>query len=690
MTTQFYFRKCFSKSFQSFLQMKSLKFFSFLLLFVGAFNVHGQTITGLKVNPSTICAGGEATLTFTLTNGVGSSQHFTTASKYILYYSSGGAYIKIDQFGYSTAPVGDGSSMVQTRTLRVPASFVSGTNYRVSMGSINPNIDGSTGANASAKITINGIPKISYSKVFASSCGGGTDGSISVTASGGQAPYTYTWTGYPVASSYSANTPAIDNLALGDYTIVVKDANQCSAKVPGITIKEAPVVTVGYSTTTPTCAGNDGALNVYRVGGVYDGITPIQYKIDGPVSFPYQNNGSFTGLVAGDYTVTAKDSKGCIGTALVNLPANTSPAPSVGISKKTNPGCSFNDGTISAFRISGVANQTSPVQFKVEGPTNVPYQSSGDFSNLSAGNYTVTVKDSRGCTGSLPVVLTQSEPLSFTPNGYNTNVSACGGGNDGSTTVTVTGGVQPYHFMLNGVEKEVRSYGTYTIGGLQPNVSYSVSVADSKGCTISKNVMVMQELAPTAIIAYKGRPTCMGGNDGFISVGHTGGVPGYSYSNDGGMTYQGSYVFYNLAPSTYDIIVKDSKGCMSAPVAVPIADGSGICVAERQGNMANTNNESRIGTKNSGVVNHSEPLLNSSLAIQTYPNPFASDFTLNVNGNTQDKVSIVVTDITGRRIYQAHGNANTQYKLGRELAQGIYILQVMQGNEIQTIKIVKE
>lgn len=690
MTKQIYLRECITKPFQRFFKISLLNVVAFLILCAAAYHAQGQTITALTVNPSTICAGGQATLKFTLTNGVGSSQHFTIGTKYVLYYSSGGAYSKIDEFSYSTAPVGDGGTLVMTRTLNVPKSFAAGTNYRVSIGSKNPNIDGSTGANASSKITINAIPKISYKKVFASSCGGGTDGSISVTASGGQAPYTYTWTGYPIPNSYSANTPDIDNLALGDYTIVVKDANQCSAKVPGITIKQAPDVKVGYSRTTPTCAGNDGALNVYRVGGVYDGITAIQYKIDGPVSFPYQNSGSFTGLVPGDYTVTAKDSKGCTGTALVNLPVNTTPAPSVGIAKKTNPGCSFNDGTISSFRIGGTGDATSPILFKLDGPTSIPYQSGGEFAGLTAGNYTVTVKDSRGCTGSLPVVLTPSEPLSFTPNGYNTNVSACGGGSDGSTTVTVTGGVEPYHFILDGVEKEVRSYGTYTITGLQPNVSYSVSVMDSKGCTISKNVTLVQEPAPTAIIAYKGNPTCMGGNDGFISIGHTGGVPGYSYSIDGGMTYQGSYVFYNLAPATYTVIVKDSKGCLSSSIVVPVADGIGTCMAERQGNLTNPKNETRIGTDNSGVVNHTKSLQNSTLTIQTYPNPFTSAFSLNVEGNSKDKVSIVITDITGRRIYQAHGNANTQYKLGRDLTQGIYILQVTQGNDVQTIKIVKE
>ena len=82
--------------------------------------------------------------------------------------------------------------------------------------------------------------------------------------------------------------------------------------------------------------------------------------------------------------------------------------------------------------------------------------------------------------------------------------------------------------------------------------------------------------------------------------------------------------------------------------------------------------------------------IGSSLNIQAYPNPFASNFTLNVRGNNKEKVAIVVTDVFGRKLSEVKGSANQQYIIGNNLGRGIYIVKVLQGDKVQTIKIVKE
>ncbi len=601
MTTQLYPQKGIIQARRILFAQKLsvVKFLFVSLAFLIASKSYSQTITAVSGNKASYCKGSTGTIYFTVKNGIGSANHFTSSTNYIVYISNGGGFTPLYNFTSTTVPVGDGGTAQIIKSVTVPINATTGNAYRISVGSVGPNFDGSTGANASGDFSINANPTATYTKVFASPCNGGTDGSITVTPSGGKSPYLYSWTG---VNGFKADTPAISGLALGDYTVIIKDNNQCADTILGITIKQA---------------------------------TPVQ----------------------------------------------------AGIDQKTNPGCSFNDGTIVAFRIGGVYDGITPIQFKIDGNS---YQASGIFNGLSAGNHTVTVKDSKGCTGSTNVTLTQAAPMSFTPNGYNTNVSACGGGSDGSITVTVSGGVPPYHYMLDGVDKEVSSLLTYTIRGLQPNNSYNVSVTDSKGCSISKNVMLMQEPAPTAIVNYKGTPICMGGNQGFLTIGQTGGIPGFNYSDDGGTTFQGSYRFLNLSAGIYSIVVRDSKGCTSAPVAVTIADGTGSCMSGgRIGNVTNIGAEDRGSTKN-GSSNLSKIMLNSSLIINTYPNPFASGFTLDVNGNNQDKILITVTDVLGRRMYQEEGNANQQYKLGSNFKNGLYIVQVTQGSNIQTIKIVKE
>ena len=776
MTTQLYIQKIKVKSLKFIVSRKFLTIRLLAVLFISLLSaqINAQTIGTVTVTGAPLCAGSTLSISFPVTNGVGSTHYFKTNSTFIVYLSNnaGVDFSQIAVFPSAEIPPAiDGASSTITHKFTIPKVSLSGIQYKISVGSVSPSFNGSAGVNASSAFSINASPNVIYTKVFASSCNGGTDGSINVTASAGTSPYTYSWTG---PGSFAASTPNISGLSLGDYNVVVTDNNQCSASISGITIKQAPAVQVGVTKNIPTCAGNDGSLSAFRIGGVDDGINPIQYKLDGTTTVAYQNSGLFTGLTAGDYIVTAKDSKGCTGTALINLPSDprpaptvgilqkilpscgqtngsisalriggvadsihpiqykldgdasrpyqnsnvfsgldagnyfvtvkdsrgctgisainlaedTRPAPTIGVIQKTNPGCAFNDGTIDAFRIGGVADGITPIEFKLDGAATIPYQSSSMFSGLSAGSYIITVKDSRGCTGSSNITLSQPSPLSFTPNGYNTNVSACGGGSDGSTTVTVSGGVAPYHFVLDGVEKTVGSLLTYTISGLQPNISYNVTVTDSKGCSISKNVTLTQESTPTAEVNYTGNVTCIGGSDGFITSWQTGGVPGYSYSNDGGMTYQGSYRFLNLSAGNYSVVVKDSKGCISTPIAVTIADGTGSCTTgERIGNTTNNGTED-LGSNESGNLTKSS--LNSSLTIQAFPNPSSSEFTLNVQGNNTDKVLITITDLLGRRMYQQQGMANQQYKLGSNLRNGIYIVQVLQGDNLQTIKIVKE
>ncbi|HUZ60744.1 MAG TPA: T9SS type A sorting domain-containing protein [Hanamia sp.] len=667
-----------------------------LLISLVSLNSNAQTITNVAISPTVFCPGSKVSISFTVTNGSGISNYFTSSTQYTIYLTNAlgtnfGALFT-SRSPSAPPPAADGGTAVMTfSNLTAPtASAIPASNaYRISISSDAPSIPVNSGTNVSAPFTVNAIPTISYSKVFAS-CQG-NNGSINVTASGGASPYTYTWTGYPTASSYSGSTPAITNLPVGDYTIVVKDNNACTATVLGIAIRQAPPVSVGISENIPTCAGNDGSISAFRIGGVYDGINAIQYNINGGT---YQTSGIFNGLTAGNYTVTAKDSKGCIGSVSVNLPADTRPAPSVGY-QITEPGCADNDGTITAYRVGGVYDGIHPIQLNIDGGAYQTVDATSPlslFSGLSAGTHTVTVKDSRGCTGSVAVTLTQAAPLIFTSNGYNINVSACGGGSDGAIVATVSGGVTAYTYTLSGggVQQGVSSLQTFGFTGLLPNTAYTVTVTDSKGCSISKSVTLIQEPAPTAIASYLGNATCMGGNQGFITVGHTGGVPGYNYSDNDGTTWQSSYRFLNLFAGKYNIMVKDSKGCTSAQVPVTIADGTGSCTSGgRIGNITNSKSED-IGNISGESDNLTKSMLNSSLIINSYPNPFASGFTLDVKGNNQDKILITVTDVLGRRMYQEEGSANQQYKLGSNLKNGFYIVQVTQGSNIQTIKIVKE
>jgi uncharacterized repeat protein (TIGR01451 family) len=124
-----------------------------------------------------------------------------------------------------------------------------------------------------------------------------SNGSISVLASGGTAPYTYLW-------SNNATTSSISSLAAGGYQVTVTDVNGCHTAVERIIYSNSPVV-VGLSTTPASCIySNDGAATSIVSGGA----SPYTYNWGGGLT-----TSSITGLGHGICGVYVTDANGCLG-----------------------------------------------------------------------------------------------------------------------------------------------------------------------------------------------------------------------------------------------------------------------------------------------------------------------------------------------------------------------------------------
>ncbi|MFH1319395.1 MAG: PKD domain-containing protein, partial [Bacteroidota bacterium] len=215
------------------------------------------------------------------------------------------------------------------------------------------------------------------------SCVGACDGAANLTVSDGTAPYTYLW------SPGGQTIEDITNLCANTYDVVVTDANGCTTTA-NITITQPSVLSGSITSQTNILCngGNNGSVTVSGVNG-----TPgYQYSLDGG---PYQGSGTFPGLSAGSYTVTVMDAKSCT----VDVPVTiTQPSAVTGsITSQTNVLC--NGGSTGSVTVAG-ANGTPGYQYSLDGG---PYLGSGTFSGLSAGSYTVTVRDANGCTVNVPV-----------------------------------------------------------------------------------------------------------------------------------------------------------------------------------------------------------------------------------------------------------------------------------------------
>jgi hypothetical protein len=132
----------------------------------------------------------------------------------------------------------------------------------------------------------------------------------------------------------------------------------------------------------------------------------------------------------------------------------------------------LNNGQIFVSASGGSA----PLTYSINGTT---FVSSNTFNALSAGTYTVTVKDANGCQQTFSTTITEPAPLGLT---CATTVS---NGSDGTITVTGTGGNLPYSYSMNGTN----FYSGSLFSGLAIG-TYTVYIKDANGCITSMEVTV--------------------------------------------------------------------------------------------------------------------------------------------------------------------------------------------------------
>jgi hypothetical protein len=145
--------------------------------------------------------------------------------------------------------------------------------------------------------------------------------------------------------------------------------------------------------------------------------------------------------------------------------------------------------------------------------------------------------------------------------GTTTNASA--GQSNGSITVNATGG-SGFTFSLNN--------GTFQASGTFSNLAagnYTITAKNSNGCTGSAQFTVGTNNPCTGVTINVTTTTstaipCPNPNSGGITVTATGGTGPYTYSRDGGATFQANNVFSSLAAGNYNIVARDANGCTSA------------------------------------------------------------------------------------------------------------------------------
>jgi predicted secreted protein len=392
------------------------------------------------------------------------------------------------------------------------------------------------------------------------SCFGGTNGSIDLTPSGGQSPYTYNWG--------SASTQDRINLPAGTYSVTITDGNGCIYTVSNIVIGQ-PVAALSAATgggkTDVSCnGGTNGTATVAPTGG-----TP-SYTYSWNTT-PVQTTATATGLTAGTYTVTVTDANSCQTTRsfTINQPSVLSAA----TGSKTDVSCNGGaNGTATVTPTGGTPSYTYSWD-------TTPVQTTATATGLIPGTYTVTVTDANSCQATRSFTINQPA-AAISASAGTTNNTSCNGGSNGSATVNVTGGTTPYSYNWDGTHT---GDGTATISGLAAG-TYNVTVTDANGCQATQSFTITQ---PAVLVATAGAQTnvlCNGGTNGSATVSVTGGTGTYTYlwTPAGGTAATAS----GLAAGTYTVTVKDANLCQTTQSFTITQPAALVATAGAQSNVS--------------------------------------------------------------------------------------------------------
>jgi len=378
-----------------------------------------------------------------------------------------------------------------------------------------------------------------------SSCGGSAIGKIYITGQTGYYPYTYLWN-----NGQTGDT--ITGLTEGVYSVTVTDYVGCTLSKSFTVPKVDPIGFGNFIVSQPTCFQNNGSLTMVITGGT----VPYFYSAStGAFQISYAKTFTVTGLTAGAVSIKVTDSGFCSITETAQL-LTPNGMSSVSINS-TNSNCSQNDGAISIDVVGGTTPYTYTLIYPTSNTTSVSTLSTSyDFTNLTAGTYTVVVSDSSGCSY-------QEEETIIATNKFNISTqitgTTCGNSNAIVRVLKTSGGTSPFDYILDNTTQildTTQSAVTFT------NVSsglHSVSVVDADGCTISEQFYVDYS-EPISYSLYSS--SCGSGSGGTITAFISSGVPPFTFSWSANVPNNPQTITVTgLTAGTYSVSIIDSSGC---------------------------------------------------------------------------------------------------------------------------------
>ena len=589
---------------------------------------------------STICAGANTIFTAAASNATG----------YQWQVDQGAGFINISNGApYSGATTG-------TLTITGATAGINGYAYRVvAAGSCSP-----AATSNSATLTVNSAPAITSQPSASTICAGANtiftaaasnatgyqwqvdQGAGFINISNG-APYSGATTGTLTITGATAG--------INGYAYRVVAAGSCSPAATSnsatLTVNSAPAITSQPSAST-ICAG---ANTIFTAAA--SNATGYQWQVDQGAGFINISNGApYSGATTATLTITGATAgingyayrvvaTGSCSPAATSNSATLTVSSVTGSATKNNVSCNGgSNGSITLTPSGG----TAPYTYNWGGGILTK-----DRVGLTAGIYTVTIKDANGCTGNVSVTIIEPALLVATA-GAQTNVS-CNGGATGSATVKVTGGTGSYTYSWS------PSGGTAaTANGLAAG-TYLVTITDTNGCQTTQSFTITQaELvaAPTGVATQSFNP----GDTLSVLVVNGQGIKWYATPND-------VINHVNALPTT--TVIVNNKTYYATQT---------ISGCESKTSLAVLAYNETLGVNNAS----------KGIKLQVYPNPVND--VLHFIG--EDKITkIVIISIDGKKISEKTMSNERRLNV-HTLIQGTYLINIFTDRGLQTIKFIKK
>lgn len=303
------------------------------------------------------------------------------------------------------------------------------------------------------------------------------------------------------------------------------------------------------------------------------------YIYNGNQALPANLLGTYCEFSPSPGTVNSTDPSGCITFQFVSdgstvksgwnatVTCGGCTSPTLTITNQTNPTCAGNNGS---FTINASGGSGSGYTYSIYNGTT--FTSTSNPTGLAAGTYQVIVKDNSGCQ-SAPTTVTLTASSSPTLTVSNQTNPSCAS-NNGSFTINASGGSgSGYTYSIdNGVTYTSTANPSALAAG-----SYQVIVKDGNGCISAvTTVNLVSASAPALTISNQTNPPCNTTNGSFTITASGGSGSGYTYSINNGTTYTAVNNPTGLAAGTYQVIVKDGAGCVSATTTVTLTTPSAV------------------------------------------------------------------------------------------------------------------